>query len=83
MMTQAEIKAEIERLNGKQRAALRARFYGRGITYLRCRGFLGRIDGVHVMFESGVHYDVWIGPRGALKSVECCGRFVASNAADV
>jgi hypothetical protein len=31
------------------------------------------------MFEGGVHYDVWIGPRGALKSVECCGRFEPST----
>jgi hypothetical protein len=79
MMTIDEIKTELARLNGKQRAALRARFYGMGITYLRCREFLGRVDGVHVMFEGGVHYDVWIGPRGALKSVECCGRIEPST----
>jgi hypothetical protein len=79
MMTIDEIKTELARLNGKQRAALRARFYGKGITYLSCREFLGRVDGVHVMFEGGVHYDVWIGPRGALKSVECCGRFEPST----
>jgi hypothetical protein len=79
MMTVDEIKTELARLNGKQRAALRARFYGRAITYMRCREFLGCVDGVHVMFDGGVHYNVEIGPRGALKRVECCGRFEPST----
>lgn len=74
MMPKEEIMQEIERLSPKQRAALRARFHGAKVTYLRCREFLGRIDGVHVGFESGLYYDVWIGPRGALRSVTCLGR---------
>ena len=74
MMTIDEIKTEIERLTAKQRHALRARFGRCVIVHLRCREFLGRIDGVHVVFENGVAYDVWIGPRGALRSVTCLGR---------
>lgn len=73
-MNVSEIKAEIERLNPAQRAALRKRFFGAGIAYLRCREFLGRIDGLHIIFKDGVGYDVCIGPRGSLRGVTCLGR---------
>lgn len=73
-MTHDEIIEELTRLAPAQRAALRARFHGAKIAYLRCREFLGRVDGVHVGFDSGIYYDVWIGPRGALRSVTCLGR---------
>ena len=74
MMTQAEIRAEIERMTGTQRAALRARFCGKPISYLRCKEFLGSIRYVHVIFQDGLEYDIAIGKRGALQRVTCLGR---------
>ena len=72
-MTKAEIKAEIERMTDKQRAALRARFGGKSISYLRCKEFLGIIRDVHVIFQDGIEYDIAIGKRGALHRVTCLG----------
>jgi hypothetical protein len=76
-MTNEQIHAELAKLNPAQRRALRTRFGTRKIAAFRTKSFLGKVDDIVVTFKHGddqlIQYRVWIGPRGALKSVDCMG----------
>ena len=82
-MTKEQIIAQIEMLNPRQRGALRHRFYGQKIEYLRCEVFLGHVRDIVVGFASHlrsnpnpIFYRVVIGPRGGMERVECLGSVI-------
>jgi len=75
-MTNEQIHAELAKLNPAQRYALKKRFGLQKIAAFRTEEFLGKVDSVVVTFKNGeklIQYRIWIGPRGALRSVDCMG----------